>query len=463
MVMSLLDVKRADRNYWYFYGNLYALMINAGTEVARVTEEEFGRGKRILVICGRGNNGGDGLVAAEVLSRDNEVKVHVIGGIDNMKTSESRRAAKSYTGEVVSGDVLDKEIDRAEIIIDAMLGSGITGRPREPYPTIVSSINAASARIVSVDVPTGLEWENPVKPYMTVTFTDEKEGMTPGNSGRVIVRGIGLPDKVFNHNGPGNFVFYPVPESDSHKGMNGTVALVSGWTYYGSAVICGKGAVKAGADLVRIYTSEDKVQVISSYGPDLIVKRADEGNLVELAGNDALVIGPGLGKEQDLDKVIASIRGYKGILVLDAEGLLFLDRMRKECPDAGIVITPHGSEFRKLSGMEPDSDSAMKFAREHSCTVLLKGSTDTVTDGARTRYTEGGNARMTMGGTGDLLAGITAAVSTRTHDPFEAACLASFINKRAGEITFRQKSYWYDITDMIEAVPEVMKLALWSH
>ncbi len=462
MVMSFPEVKRADRNYWYFFGDLYSLMVSAGTEVARATEDEYGTEKRILVICGRGNNGGDGLVAASALSEHNDVKVAVIGGIDNMKTSESRRAARAYKGSVVEIGELDSEIRKADIIIDAMLGSGITGKPREPYPHIVETMNNSGRKIVSVDVPTGLGWEVPVRPNVTVTFTDVKEGMTADNSGKILVRDIGLPEKVFNHNGPGNFAYYSLPGRDSHKGMNGTVALVSGWTYYGSAAICGKGASRAGADLVRIYTTEDKVPVLSSYGPDLIVKKADRNNLSEIRKADAVVVGPGLGRDQDLDEVVSSLKDYRGKLILDAEGLQLLKLLRKECPRAGIIITPHGGEFREISGEDPSAQNALEFADKNSCTVLLKGSTDTVTDGKRIRYTEGGNPRMTMGGTGDLLAGITAAVSARVEDPFEAACLSSFICKRAGDIAFTQNSYWYDIKEMMGKLPEVMKLALLS-
>ena len=462
MVMSFLDVKRADRNYSYFYGDLYRLMLNAGNVVAKVTAEEFGNGRNILVICGRGNNGGDGLVAAASLLDLNNVAVHVIGGIENMRTPESRKAAKSYSGKVVEPDALPSEIKKADIIIDAMLGSGITGKPRDPYPQIVKSVNASRSKVVSVDVPTGMGWEVPVKPNLTVTFTDVKEGMTKKNSGKIVVRDIGIPEKTLNYNGPGNFVFYPLPEKDSHKGMNGTVGLVSGWTYYGSAVICAKGAVKSGADLVRVYTTPEKVPVISTYGPDIIVKSAVKNNLAELRKNDAIVIGPGLGKDQDVDEVVASIKGYRGKLILDAEGLSFLGVLKKDCPRADFIITPHKGEFRNLAGEEPETEMAVKFAEKNKCTVILKGSVDTVTDGRRTRYTEGGNPRMTMGGTGDLLAGITASLSAKIHDPFEAACLSSFINKRAGEMAFKQKSYWYDINDMAEMLPDAMKLALWS-
>lgn len=462
MAMSFLDVKRADRNYWYLFGDLYNLMSNAGSAVAKVTTELYGKNNSILVICGRGNNGGDGLVAAAALSSQNKVTVCVLGGIENMKTSESRRAARKYKGEIIAESDLASGIRNSTIIIDAMLGSGVTGKPREPFSQVVHEINISGKKIVSVDVPTGMQWEEPVRPEVTVTFTDIKEGMTQQNSGNIVVRDIGIPDKVFKYNGPGDFAYYRIPGKETHKGMNGNVGLIAGWTYYGSAVISGKAAVKAGADLVRIFAEEEKVQTLSSYGPDLIVKSATKENLSELQSNHSLVIGPGLGQDQDLSAVMDALKDYKGTIVLDAEGLSKLDTVRENCPEAEIIITPHKGEFRNLSGEDPVLESAVRFAADHKCTVLLKGSTDIVTDGNRTRYTEGGNPRMTMGGTGDLLAGITASVSTRVDDPFQAACLSSFISKRTGELMFRQRSYWYDIKEMIEMIPEVMKLALWS-
>lgn len=461
MVISFLDVKRADRNYEYFFGDLYGLMLNAGKRVCEIIEKQFGQGNRILVVCGSGNNGGDGLVAASLLSGNNEVSVCVIGGMESMKTSESRRASRRYTGPVLPLEDLRKEIDGADIIVDAIFGSGISGSPRKPYDDVIRALNNSGRKIVSVDIPSGMNSGLAVDPDITVTFTDIKEGMTESNSGTIYVQDIGIPEKVFNYNGPGDFVHYSLPGAESHKGMNGTVALVSGWTFYGSAVISSRGAVKSGADLVRIYATPENAAILSSYSPDIIVRNTGKaGTLDELPKHDTVIIGPGLGKDQDLTEVIMALHGFTGTLILDAEGLFAMDKIRASCPGAYFILTPHRGEFGKISGNEANLENVLSYARRNSCTVVLKGAQDIITDGRRIRYTEGGNARMTMGGTGDLLAGVTGAISTRVRDGFYAACIGSFVNKKAGDMAFKQKSFWYDIHDMIEMVPEAMKLSI---
>ena len=461
MSLSFLDVKRADSNYQFFYGNLYHLMVNAGTRVANAVQKEYGKGKRIFVACGTGNNGGDGFVAARLLSASNEVVVCAVSGRDGMKTHESLKAAGYYKGKIIEVKEAKNAMENSEIIIDALLGSGIKGDPREPYSGLIRAINSSGKTVVSVDVPSGFGSGICVSPKMTVTFTDVKEGMDADNSGKIVTADIGIPEKVFSHNGPGDFAYYRLPGRDSHKGMNGSVSLVAGWTYYGSAVIGALGAIKAGSDLVRIYSGHENRSILSSYSPDIIVRDAEDSKVLQdLAKCDSVLIGSGLGRNQAISNVIRALDGYGGTIVLDAEGLDQLDELRKKCPSAGIILTPHKGEFIRISGKEPTEENAVKFAQENKCTVLLKGVVDIITDGTRRRYTEGGNPRMTMGGTGDLLAGITSAVSTRMEDPFLAACLGSFVNKRCGDLCFVEKAYWYTIEDMINAIPEVMKTSL---
>ncbi len=460
MSLSFLDVKRADKNYEFFYGDLYSLMFKAGSMVAETVETQYGKGRRILVACGSGNNGGDGFVAARILSASNDVTVLAVSGREGMKTEESRKAAREYKGKIVTAKEVARAATSAEIIVDALLGVGIVGEPREPYSSLIKAINSSGKNLVSVDIPSGLGSRTRVKPNITVTFTGVKQGMTKGNSGNIVEAGIGIPEKVFTHNGPGEFAYYRLPGKDSHKGMNGSVALVAGWTFYGSAIIASMGAIRAGSDLVRIYSRHENRVVLSSYSPDIIVRDAENREILEeIRNSDAILIGPGLGKSQPMDETLRAIKGFKGTIVLDAEGLDLVSKVRKVCPETGMILTPHRGEFQRISGKEPDERNAAEFAKKLNCSVILKGVLDTVTDGKRTRYTEGGNPRMSMGGTGDLLAGIASAISTRVEDPFNAACLASFINKRVGDMCFRQKSYWYTIEDMIGAIPDVMKMS----
>ncbi|MCL5782383.1 MAG: NAD(P)H-hydrate dehydratase [Candidatus Thermoplasmatota archaeon] len=460
-MLSFLDVKRADRNYEFFFGDLYGLMFNAGKRTSEKVMDEFGSGNRILIVCGTGNNAGDGMVAARLLSENNEVSVFPVKGKDSLRTPESRKAAGKYVIEIIDLEQFHHKLGECDIVVDALFGSGSTGAPKKPYDEIILAINHSGRKIVSIDVPSGMGSDIAVRPYMTVTFTDSKEGMNSENSGKIFITDIGIPQKVFDHCGPGDFVYYKQAMTDSHKGMNGTVAIVGGWTFHGSAIFSAMGALRSGADLVKVFCTSRNYNIIASYNPSIIVRNIDEPEVVrEVGNNNVIVLGPGLGKNQNPDALLGSLRDYHGIIILDAEGLEKFDEARELCKDSRFILTPHKAEFVKLTSEEPNVENASKFSRRKNCTMILKGVEDIITDGNRVMYSAGGNPRMTMGGTGDLLTGILASVSSRCEDPFRAACLASFINKKTGDLAYRQRALWYDLDDMINLIPEVMKMSL---
>lgn len=460
-MMDYLEAKRDDLNYKYIYGDLYILMQNAGRAVAEFISSKLGSGKKILFISGTGNNAGDGFVAAEILRNENNVKVLLIKSKEEIKTRDAKKALESYNGEIVALDSLEVEIERADIIVDGIFGVGIQGEPRPPYDEVIYKINDSGKIIVSIDVPSGIGTKISVIPAYTVTFTDEKEGMSPENSGHIHISDIGIPDSLKTIAGPGDLVYYNLPDPDSHKGMNGTLAIVGGWTFYGSAVIAALGAEKVGIDLVRVYCTETNYGIISSYDPSIIVRKA---NLVssrlyeEIRGHKAVLIGPGIGiSAESANTVKRVINTTENPMVIDADALKVLKDFKHIMKGKKIVITPHKEEFRIISGLEPTEENVMEFSSEYGIITMLKGKVDFITDGKRIMYARGGNARMTMGGTGDLLAGILAAFVSRGIDPFRATAMAAFVNKRSAELAFNRNSYWYGLNDMIEEIPNVMK------
>lgn len=460
-MMDYLEAKRDDQNYKYIYGDLYVLMQNAGKSVAEFISSTLGSGKRILFVSGTGNNAGDGFVAAEILRKSNDVRILLIKPKEELKTGDARKAFESYRGEIVSLESLEEESAKADIIVDGIFGIGIKGDPRPPYDGVIDLVNKSGKTVVSIDVPSGIGTKRSIMPQFTVTFTDEKEGMTPENSGKIHIADIGIPDSLKTMAGPGDLVYYSIPEPDSHKGMNGTLAIVGGWTFHGSAVIAALGAEKIGTDLVRVYTTGSNYGIISSYDPSIIVRKA---NLIssrlyeEIRGNRAVLIGPGLGISPEAANAVKRIvNSTENPMVIDADALKILKDFRHIMDGKNIVITPHREEFRILSGKEPTEENVMEFSSEHGITTLLKGKVDFITDGKRVMYSRGGNARMTMGGTGDLLAGILAGFISRGTDPFRAAAMATFVNKRSAELSFNRKSYWYGISDMIDEIPNVMR------
>lgn len=453
-MLDFRESKRLDLNYRYLHGDLYQLMENAGKAVAQEVRSRYGEGKKILVVCGNGNNGGDGFVAARILSESNRVELYPVYAESSIKTREAKKAFRNYKGKTVGPEI--PPMREYDIIIDGLLGSGIRGEPRPPISEVIRAINSSGTSIVSIDIPSGLGSSLCVTPEITVTFTDIKEGMNKSNSGDIAIRDIGIPDAAFRNSGPGDFLYLKKPEAASHKGMNGKIAIIAGHTYYGSAVISAMGAIKSGSDLVRVYTSQENLAVISGYDPQIIAMNSLKLDRTEILKSDTILIGPGCG-DASLDHELEAMIGFRGSVVVDADGLKVIDRIRDESPEARICVTPHAGEFRNISGRSPSIEAAIEYSEKTGSLILLKGEKDIITDGRVYRLTEGGNPRMTMGGTGDLLAGLLASLLPRTGSQLEAACIASFVNKKAADICYQEKSRWYDLHDMMRKIPEVFR------
>src|SRR5205823_879307 len=274
-MISAIEMRILDRNAVYAGISTLDLMESAGKAVGEVAREEFSvRGKRVLVICGPGNNGGDGLVAARHLAEGGaRVTVLIARSPDEFST---REAATNFErlGDVpvLAGvDRSEEAMGEADLIVDALLGIGAEGSLREPFASLVPRMNASGKPILSIDVPSGLGTDLAVRPTMTVALHDAKEGMTPENSGRIRIVDIGIPSKVTTMIGPGEFLLYPIPRVTSHKGQNGRVLVIAGGPYTGAPALVGFGALGVGADLVHIATPALAATVVASYSPMLIV------------------------------------------------------------------------------------------------------------------------------------------------------------------------------------------------
>ncbi|WP_393971383.1 NAD(P)H-hydrate dehydratase [Oxyplasma meridianum] len=460
-MISFLDQKRMDLNYQYRNGDLFVLMTNAGKGVSSVIWDNFKPGSSILIVCGTGNNAGDGIMAAKFLQDKFRVSVYLIKGKSSMKTDMARKALRSFKGKIYEIDEIEKLLEDADIVVDSLLGTGTNGELREPYASVIKKINKSGKKIVSVDIPSGLGTGTMVHPDITVTFTDIKEGMNSSNSGKIEIVDIGIPDNAINYSGPGDLVYLNPPEKDSHKGDNGTLAIIGGWSFHGSAVISSMGALSVGTDLVRVYTTRQNYNIISSYNPEIIVREVtpDSMPLDEIRKHKAILIGPGMGISSIYEKSILSlISSYDGEIILDADALKMLSSHKNSLMGKKITVTPHRQEFLRFYDEDPTKGNAEILSRHYGFTTVLKGSTDTITDGVNTILTDGGNSRMTMGGTGDLLAGIISGLISKGMIRLRACSAGTFVNKKAAEISFNSKSYFFSVNDMIEAIPKVMKL-----
>lgn len=477
------EIKVIDKNSEYFGVTSSQLMENAGKEVAEFIINNF-KSKKILFFCGTGNNGGDGFVAARYLAKKYNVTVFLTGKENDIKTKIAKdnfNKIKDMDIKIYSNNHINKInnlIENNDVIIDSLLGIGLTGNLKEPFHTIVNKINSQkNKKVISVDVPTGLETYNAIRPNHTVTFHDVKEGMKPNNSGNIHIADIKIPIEAVDYVGPGELsVYYPTPKKDSHKGDNGSVLVIGGGPYIGAPALSGMAALKSGSDLVFIATPRGCWQPITSFSPNLIVKGLESDNfspsdiptIEEIMDKcDAVVIGPGLGNSKETKKAIidtvVTVINQKKPLVIDADAIKPVGEQLGIIENSKTIITPHAQEFKELTGIDLSKDIddkiriVKKWANELGVTILLKGFIDILSDGKDVKLNKIHNEAMTVGGTGDVLAGIIGALLSKGIEPFNVVRIAAFLNGEAGNEAFNKKSYGLLATDVIEEIPTVFK------
>src|SRR2546422_4240840 len=415
-----------DRNAEYFGVPILNLMEGAGRGVAEVARSEFPiKGKRILVACGTGNNGGDGLVAARYLKDEARVTVLLAKPAKDVATPEARAALERLGPgvELVEGPSRSERLFKdADLIIDALLGIGVHGEIREPYASLIREMNGSGKPILSVDVPSGFEATPTVRATVTAALIDAKEGMTEATAGKVRVVDIGFPRDVMEHAGPGESLSYPVPRPDSPKGQTGRLLVVGGGPFTGAPAFVGLAAYRIGADAVHVATPSIAFEPVAGYSPNLIVHplpgarflKSDVGPILEIAsGVDAAVIGPGLGaSDATKEAVRLLVRSLNLPLVLDADAHAAVGEDPSCLSGKRGIVTPHHKEFEVLTGTTLPAETsgrieaARAFARKSGFTVLLEGAPDVIADGASHRLNRVHNVAMTVGGTGASLAAI---------------------------------------------------------
>lgn len=480
-MISEKEIKVLDRNSEFFGVPTSQLMENAGRSTAELVKSIVKNTKKtVLVLCGTGNNGGDGLVAARYLSQDYSVSVFLAG--PDMKTELAKKNLQKLQNYNVtlSTSLSDVEglIATHDVLLDALLGIGFAGELKEPYSTLVNTVNAAKkSLIISVDVPTGLGTSSAIRPHHTITFHDAKEGMNEKNSGTIHVVDIGIPQDAITYVGPGELgVYYPKPAKKSHKGDNGVLLVIGGGPYIGAPALCGLAALRTGVDLVYIATPKRSWKSVAAFSPNFIVRdlasdmlTVNDLPIIEplLQKCTAVILGPGLGTapetEQAIIPIIQRIVAEKKPLVIDADAMKpvgdRLDAIRRST----TVATPHVGEFKKLTGIALSQDvderiaSVQDWAHRLGITIFLKGFIDVLSDGTQTKLNKVHNEAMTVGGTGDVLAGIIGALLSKGVAPFNAVRIAAFLNGEAGNEAFQKKSYGLVATDVIDEIPDVLK------
>ncbi|MCJ7722007.1 NAD(P)H-hydrate dehydratase, partial [Candidatus Bathyarchaeota archaeon] len=373
---------------------------------------------------------------------------------------------------------------KADVVVDALLGIGLTGKLRPPIMQIVEKINTMKAFRVAVDVPTGINSDsgqvlgNAVKANLTVTFYKAKLGLAKAKeyTGEIVVKNIGLPQEFERFTGPGDVTLAIKPRlPESHKGAFGRLLVIGGSnTFSGAPALAALAALRTGVDIVTVAAPENTATTISSMSPALITlklkgKHLSSSNLLslkeQLESATAVVLGPGLGLHSETKEatkeILEQLEKTRTPLLLDADGLkAFAEFKRKlDCP---LVLTPHTREYEILTGnalsnnLEEKAQEVQKMARKLGATILLKGPVDVVSNGVAVKFNFTGNPGMTVGGTGDVLSGVVGGLLAMGAGSFSAAVAGAFINGAAGDFVAVEKGHHMLPTDLLAWIPHVM-------
>lgn len=462
------------------------LMEHAGRGVVWVTERILGpvAGKRVVAVCGRGNNGGDGFVAARILKEKGaEASVLLLceGGALTGDAAGNRRRALEVGVPVreildsgtlgAAGDVLSA----AEVVIDGVLGTGITGEVRGIAREAIAAINRSAGRVVAVDAPSGLDADNGgilgscVEATATVTFGLPKRGhfLMPGRArvGRLAVADIGLPAGAVEEENirveclenRAARDLLPARAPDAHKWSCGHLVLVAGSTgMTGAAALASEAALRAGAGLTTLCTPKSLnpifeiklTETMTRPMPETVegsLAQAAESPVLELARTaSAVVIGPGVSQVGETSGLVRSlVSKLDAPLVIDADGLNAFAGGNGFKHAAGVlpVVTPHLGELSRLVGVEKDEisrdriEAAIHFAGELDAVLLLKGFPTIVAHpSGDVSINLTGSCALATAGSGDVLTGTIGGLLAQGLDPYAAARLGAMIHGAAGDL-----------------------------
>ena len=476
------------------------LMERAGLAVARAAASLAGGayGRRAVVVCGKGNNGGDGLVAARHLARSGMAVEAFLPDAELREPAAGNLRALERAGipaRPFDDGGLRRSLERADVAVDAIFGIGFRGAAELPYAAAIEALNDAPATVVAVDIPSGVEGDTgahhgpAVAADVTVAMGAPKLGdvLFPGASlaGVLEVADIGFPEDLLRSDlwlieGDDGRAWLPRRDPDTHKRRTGVVLVVAGSRRMtGAPRLVVEGAYRAGAGLVTLAVPEGILRAVQAGPPEgtflplpegpagSIAEGAFEVLAQELDRFDAVAVGPGLSTDEETQAFVHRLVLESPIpLVIDADAInAFAGRSGDLAGrSAGALITPHAGEFARLFGM-PASEVAddpvglvRKAAAETGCVTLLKGSRTLIAarDG-QVRINPSGTSVLATGGTGDVLTGAIAAMAARGLALFDAASVGAFVHGLAGRIAGERTGEGTVAGDVARALPEAVR------
>ncbi|MEX2498112.1 MAG: NAD(P)H-hydrate dehydratase [Wenzhouxiangellaceae bacterium] len=440
----------------------FELMQRAGAAVFGTIRARYPEARNLVACCGGGNNGGDGYIVAS-MAKNAGLQVRVIA----MKNPEdlggdARKAADAWrdAGQPVSEPNGDLEVD---VIVDALLGTGLDREVRDDYAALIDSINESDAVVVAVDVPSGLHADTgmplgtTVRADLTVSFIGRKRGLETGQAadfaGCVLFDDLDVPESVYHDLEPDARRISPADvervlpprRPTTHKGALGHVLVCGGdWNMPGAVVLAARAALTTGSGLVSVATRREHSISLAGSLPEAMWADGENGDTLDAlaARADVIALGPGLGRSDWSHEVWRRLLKRDLPVVLDADGLNLLAEYGFEREN--WILTPHPGEAARLldsstADIQRDRFVAVRaLADRFNATVVLKGAGSLIADpSGRVAVCPFGNPAMATAGMGDALTGIVASVVGQTRvagiDLFDAACAGVVLHARAGD------------------------------
>ncbi|MFX1577864.1 MAG: NAD(P)H-hydrate dehydratase [Promethearchaeota archaeon] len=485
------EMTAIEWNAEFFGVDRLILMENAGRAIAHEILKRSKKLTRVAIFAGLGGNGGDGFVAARHLApRCRIVHLIILGEPSNI---QNQAAKKNWDIIQKMRHSIDLHIVRdtselpqlkVDVVVDALLGTGVKGKPRTPFIKTLQLMNKMDAFKVAIDVPTGIHpntgkptTKDAFCPDVTVTFHYAKVGLVKNkqHTGKLVVVDVGIPPEAELYVGPGDVIRATQPRPIyTKKGDYGRLLVIGGSSQYiGAPILASMGALRSGVDLVYLAAPSQVIIAATSHSPDLIPVTLNEKMLVNddlsmieevLDKVQAVLLGPGIGDHHEtLDtagKIMSLANRLKKPLIIDADALKVVSRFMKV--GVNTIITPHAGEFKRIRGINvakpllQRAQQVRDLAKTLKCVVLLKGPVDITSTPTETRLNWTGHPIMSVGGTGDVLAGLVAGFRTQGVNSFLSACAGAFVNGAAGLLAYQEKGQGVIAFDLGEYIPRIL-------
>jgi hydroxyethylthiazole kinase-like uncharacterized protein yjeF len=485
------------------------LMENAGRGCVDVLEKYYDLdGLRVLVVCGKGNNGGDGFVVGRHLhNRGAEVKMVLLGSAQQLKGDAllNFKLAKRGNLDVIQTtrvSVLDNlcQVFHPDVIVDGIFGTGFAGTPEGLYAAAIDVLNKTDAFILSIDIPSGVNGDDGqfkktcVIADATATMCLPKRGnyLFPGRAfcGELYTIDIGIPYTLIDYEYPRVTEYddvaamLPYRPPDGHKGTFGHVLVIAGARgFSGAAAMAAHAALKVGAGMVHLAAPRGIMDALESKLLEVVklpLEQTPEETISPqaystleplLKSSEAIVIGPGITTHPETARFVQTILPHiTSPLVIDADAINILAQFPRLISKikAPIVLTPHPGELSRLIKMNPGQinkkriDLAAKYAKEFNCVMVLKGAPTVVsTRSGVTFINPTGNSGLASGGSGDVLVGMIGGLIAQKMTPLNAAVAAAFLHGLCADLVIEESNEYSLVAgDLIEYIPEALNFIL---